>query len=121
LFILGERTGSLLRIFSLSISAFYILIFSHPSYSWFPCSILSHTAFFIRSVQCLCASWLCILCLYSVFLHPIRLEGSIFGGPYVFGGQYLFGGLFSRLSPGSSWHFRYQLEHSCVKNGAIDL
>jgi hypothetical protein len=32
LFILGERTGSLLGIFSLSISDFYILIFSHPSY-----------------------------------------------------------------------------------------
>jgi hypothetical protein len=34
LFILGERTGSLLGFpFSLSLSDFYILIFSHPSYS----------------------------------------------------------------------------------------
>ena len=73
--------------------------------------------FFIRSVQCLCVSWLCILCLYSVFLHPIRLDGSIFGGLYIFGVLYLFGGLFARLRPGSSWHF----DTSCVKNGAIDL
>ena len=33
LFILGERTGSLLGFLSLSLSDFYILIFSHPSYS----------------------------------------------------------------------------------------
>ena len=33
LFILGERTGSLLGFISLSLSDFYILIFSHPSYS----------------------------------------------------------------------------------------
>ncbi len=44
---LGERTGSLLGIISLSISDFYILIFSHPSYSWFQCLILSHTAFLL--------------------------------------------------------------------------
>ena len=33
LFILGERTGSLLGFISLSLSDFYILKFSHPSYS----------------------------------------------------------------------------------------
>jgi hypothetical protein len=33
LFILGERTGSLLGIIFLYISGFYISIFSHPSYS----------------------------------------------------------------------------------------
>ena len=33
LFILGERTGSLLGFLSLSLSDFYILIFSHSSYS----------------------------------------------------------------------------------------
>jgi hypothetical protein len=32
LFILGERTGSLLGFISLSLSDFYILIFSHPSF-----------------------------------------------------------------------------------------
>ena len=81
------------------------------------------------SVASVC-SWLCILCLYSVFFfNPIRLEGSIFGGPsifegthifggpYLFGDLYLFGGLFARLRPGSSWHF----DTSYVKNGVIDL
>ena len=39
-------------------------------------------------------SWLCLLCLSSVFFFftPIRLEGSIFGGPYISGGPYIFGG-----------------------------
>jgi hypothetical protein len=74
---------------------------------------------FIGSVQCLCASCICILWLYSVFSHllflfflvhtscvfflcihactlcatsslAIRFEGSIFGGSYIFGGTYLF-------------------------------
>ena len=127
LFILGERTGSLLGIIFLYITDFYISIFSHPSYSCFPCSILSHTVFLLGAYSVVCASWLCIQCLYSVFFHPMRLEGSLFGGPYIFGGPYLFGCLYLfggllarqpfRLRTGSPWHF----DTNCVINGAIDL
>jgi len=68
---LGERTGSLLGIISLSI---YILLFSHPFIfviSMF--DILAHRLF-IGSVQCLCASCLCIhactpMC-YIIPHHP---------------------------------------------------
>ena len=69
LFILGQRTGSLLGFISLPLSDFSILIFSHPSYSWFSCSILSHTAFLLGaysvcvhrdSVFCVCT-----LCFFS--------------------------------------------------------
>jgi hypothetical protein len=131
---LGERTGSLLGIISLSISDFYI-----------------------GSVQCLCASYICILCLYSVFFftsssffflllyflrifpmspcihlsvlhHPspsvwraLYLEGHI----YLKGPVYLWRLLacscllvrscsFLLLRPRSTWHF----DTSCVKNGA---
>jgi len=73
LFILGERTGSLLGIISLSISVFYILLILPPFIfviSMF--DIIAHRLF-IGSVQCLCASWLCILCLYSVFFHLLFL------------------------------------------------
>jgi hypothetical protein len=31
-----------------------------------------------------------VLCVF--FFTPIRLEGSIFGGPYISGGPYIFGG-----------------------------
>ena len=123
LFILGERTGSLFGFISLSLSDFYILIFSHPSYSWFSCSILSHNAFLLGAYS-VCVHrdsvfYVCTLC----FFHSIFGGTSIFGGSYIygethlFGGLYLFGGLFARLRPGSSWHF----DTSCVKNGAIDL
>ena len=33
-----------------------------------------------------------VLCVF--FFTPIRLEGSIFGGPYISGGPYIFGGLY---------------------------
>jgi hypothetical protein len=64
--------------------------------------IIAHRLFYSeRTVS------VCIVTLYSVFvlcffLHPIRLEGSIFGGSYIFGGLYLFRGLFARLRSGSS-------------------
>jgi hypothetical protein len=68
----------------------------------------------------------CIVTLSSVFVlcvffHPISLDGSKFGGPYIFGGPYLYleghiylenhiylegciclRALFARLRPGSS-------------------
>ena len=70
---LGERTGSLLGLISLSISDFYI-----------------------GSVQCLCASYICIL-------HIIPC--SVFGGRYKFVKTSIIG---------STWHF----DTSCVKNRA---
>ena len=87
LFILGERTGSLLGIIFLYRTDFSISIFSHPSYSCFPCSLLSHTVFLLGaysvcvhhdSVFSVCS------CFCTVLFHPMRLEGSIFGGPYIF-------------------------------------
>ena len=82
LFILGERTGSLLGIIFLYHTDFYISIFSHPSYSCFPCSILSHTVFllgaysvcvqhdFVFSVCTLCFSTPCVW-------RALYLEGHI--------------------------------------------
>ena len=66
LFILGERTGSLLGIISLYISDFYILIFSHPSYSWFPCLILLHTAF-LSGVSSVCVHHDSVFCVCTLF------------------------------------------------------
>ena len=94
--------------------------------------ILAHRLF-IGSVQCLCArdSVFCV-CTLCFFFHPIRLEGSIFwgpyiyleghiyiwrviyiwraisifGGPYIFGEPYLFGGLYlfeSSLRSSKAW------------------
>jgi hypothetical protein len=63
---------------------------------------LSHTAFLFGAYS-VCVHRDSVFCVCTLFfLHPIRLEGSIFGGPYIFGGLYLFGGLFARLRPGSS-------------------
>jgi hypothetical protein len=83
LFILGERTGSLLGIIFLYISDFYISIFSHPSYSCFPCSILSHTVFLLGaysvcvhhdSVFCVCT-----LCFSTPYVwRTLYLEGHIY-------------------------------------------
>ena len=83
LFILGERTGSLLGIIFLYITDFYISIFSHPSYSCFPCSILSHTVFYWeRTVS------VCNMTLYSVFVLCV-FPPHAFGGLYIWRAIYI--------------------------------
>ena len=83
LFILGERTGSLLGIISLYITDFYISIFSHPSYSCFPCSILSHTVFLLGAYS-VCVHHdsvfsVCTLCFSTPCVwRALYLEGHIY-------------------------------------------
>ncbi len=89
----------------------------------------SRTTTFLSGAYSVCVlvtlSSVFVLCVFS--FTPIRLEGSIFGGPYISGGPYIFGGpslyleghiIWRAISIwGLSWHF----DTSCVKNGAIDL
>jgi hypothetical protein len=94
LFILGERTGSLLGIIFLYISDFYISIFSHPSYSCFPCSILSHTLFLLGaysvcvhhdSVFCVCT-----LCFSTPYVwRALYLEGHIYLAGHIYLDAYI--------------------------------
>jgi hypothetical protein len=83
LFILGERTGSLLEFISISLLLIFIPDF-HVRYSRTPPFYWERTV----SVCIVTLSFVFVLC---VFFHPIRLEGSIFGGSYIFGGPYIFG------------------------------
>jgi hypothetical protein len=94
LFILGERTGSLFGIIFLYISDFYISIFSHPSCSCFPCSILSHTVFLLGaysvcvhhdSVFCVCT-----LCFFTPYvLRALYLEGHIYLAGHIYLDAYI--------------------------------
>jgi hypothetical protein len=88
LFILGERTGSLLGVTFLYISDFYISIFSPPSYSCFPCSI-SHTVFLLGAYR-VCVNHdsvfcVCTLCFSTPYVwRALYLEGPIYLASHIY-------------------------------------
>jgi len=131
LFLLGDRTGSLLGFISISLLLIFTFWYSLP---------LHIPDFHVRYSRTPPFYWectvsVCIVTLSSVFVLCVFFSPHTFGGLYIWRAIYIWRSiyiwraisiwrpisvwraLFTRLRPGSSWHF----DTNCVKNGDIDL